>query len=339
MPLYYTSILKEHRAVRSVCGIFDVSHLGLLEVRGPSAGEFLQRMVTQDLGKLVVGQARYTPMCNEQGGILDEMILYRLEEERYRLVVNAANAERDLAWLTEHSSLGVEILDLRQRMGALAIQGPLSCGIVERVCGMALLNLRYYRCLLGHAAGCQALIARTGYTGEDGFEIMAPLQDLPAVWEASFEAGRPLGMLPVGLGARDTLRLEAGMPLYGGDLDETTTPFEAGLGRTVAFGKPDFIGRSALWRLSQEGARQLLVGFVMEEPGVPRHGYPLQFGGRKVGQVTSGTYSPTLARNIGLGYVVREASEPGTALTAVIHGRPTRATVVALPFYRHHGKH
>ena len=338
MPLYYSSILKEHQAVRTGCGIFDVTHLAQVEVAGPSAEQGLQRIMTQNLARLADGQAAYTPMCGEQGGILDEMIIYRLAPGQYRLVINAGNADRDLAWLREQLPAGAALRDLRAEAGILAIQGPKAAGLVETLCGASLADLRYYHCRPGTVAQRPALIARTGYTGEDGFELMLAGQDLRPVWDAAFAQGGPLGLLPAGLGARDTLRLEAGMPLYGHDIDETTTPFEVGIGRTVAFDKPDFIGRAALWRQSQEGLQRRLVGFVMDEPGVPRQGYPLQHNGRLVGQVTSGSHAPTLGRNIGLGYVARDASEPGTTLAVVIHQRPTRATVVQLPFYKHHGK-
>lgn len=349
MPLYYTSILKEHQAVRTGCGLFDVTHLGQVEVVGPSATACLQRVMTRDLARLADGQAAYTPMCNEQGGILDEMIVYRLARDRYRLVINAGNADRDVAWLREQLPAGATLRDLREDTGILALQGPKAVGLAETFCGASLAALRYYHCRPGTVAGRPALIARTGYTGEDGVELMLAAGDLQAAWDAAVAAaaasgggatargpaGGPLGLLPAGLGARDTLRLEAGMPLYGHDIDETTTPFEVGIGRTVAFEKPEFIGRAALWRQSREGLQRRLVGFVMEEPGVPRQGYPLQSRGAAVGQVTSGTYSPTLDRNIGLGYVARDASEPGTTLSVVIHQRPTRATVVQLPFYTH----
>ncbi len=338
MPLYYASIMKEHQAVRTACGLFDVSHLAQLEVAGAAAERFLQQVMTQDFGRLMDGQAAYTPMCNEQGGILDEMIIYRLGPQQYRLVVNAGNADRDLAWLRDHRLTGTEIQDLRETTGILAIQGPKALGLVEGLAGTTLGALGYYHCQLGQVCGRPAVIARTGYTGEDGFELMLAGQDLLPVWDAAMAAGRAVGILPAGLGARDTLRLEAGMPLYGHDIDETTTPFEVGIGRTVAFQKPEFIGRAALWRQSQEGLRRRLIGFSMEEPGVPRQGYALQARGQTVGQVTSGTYSPTLTRNIGLGYVTAEASAPGTTLSVLIHERPTRATVVTLPFYKHHGK-
>lgn len=338
MPIYYRSILKEHQAVRTACGLFDVSHLGQVEVAGPSAEAFLQRLVTRDLAPLADGQAVYTPMCHEQGGILDEMILYRLGARQYRLVVNAGNADKDVAWLAEHQPAGVEIQDRRATAGTLALQGPKALELVEALCGEPLAAVRYYSCRPGRACGRPAVIARTGYTGEDGFELMVAAEDLGTLWTAALEQGAARGLLPAGLGARDTLRLEAGMPLYGNDIDETTTPFEVGIGRTVSFEKPAFIGRAALWQQRQQGLRRQLVGFSMEDPGVPRPGYPLLHRGRPVGQVTSGTYSPTLTRNIGLGYVTPDASAPGTSLEVVIHTRPTRATVVQLPFYTHHGK-
>lgn len=338
MPLYYSSIMKEHHAVRTACGMFDVTHLGQVEISGPSATAMLQRVMTQNLAKLADGQAAYTPMCNAQGGIIDEMIIYRLARDRYRLVINAGNADRDVAWLREQRPDGAELHDLRTALGIVAVQGPKAVGLVQQLSGLSLGDLRYYHCRPGAIAGRQALIARTGYTGEDGFELMAASGDLTTIWNAVFEAGQPLGLLPAGLGARDTLRLEAGMPLYGHDIDDTTSPFEVGIGRTVAFDKPDFIGRAALWRQSQDGLKRRLIGFSMDEPGVPRQGYALTRGTAPVGQVTSGTYSPTLGRNIGLGYVTTDASEPGTTLHVVIHQRPTRATVVQLPFYKHHGK-
>lgn len=338
MPLYYTSIMKEHRAVRTCGGLFDVSHLGVVDIEGPSAERFLQQVMTQDLSRLVEGQATYTPMCNAQGGILDEMILYRLGVQQFRLVVNAGNAEKDLAWLHEHAVAGVAVRDLRQPYGILAIQGPKAQAIVEPLAHAPLADLPYYHCRPGVVCDRPAVIARTGYTGEDGFELILKMEALATVWDAALTAGRPVGMLPAGLGARDTLRLEAGMPLYGNDIDETTTPFEVGIGRTVAFQKPEFIGRSALWRQSQEGVRRRLIGFVMEEPGVARPGCALARHGQPVGQVTSGTYSPTLARNIGLGYAAVEASAPGTALSVVIRERPTKAAVVKLPFYTRHGR-
>lgn len=334
LPIYYTSIMKEHRAVRTACGLFDVSHLAQLDVEGRPAEPFLQQVMTQDLSRLAVGQAAYTPMCQEQGGILDEMIIYRLGPSHYRLVVNAGNAEKDLAWLRERTPAGLTLRDRRPTDGILAIQGPKAAALVESLGGTGVAALSYYHCQPSQVAGRPTVIARTGYTGEDGFELMLASADLATVWEAAMTAGKSLGLLPAGLGARDTLRLEAGMPLYGQDIDETTTPFEVGLGRTVAFQKPEFIGRAALWRQSREGWSRQLVGFAMEEPGVPRPGYPLRTGDRPVGQVTSGTYSPTLARNIGLGFVTREASAPGTILTVTIHDRPARAAVVALPFYR-----
>ena len=337
MPLYYTSILREHQAVRTACGLFDVSHLGQLEVVGPAAESFLQQVMTQDLSRLADGQAAYMPMCNEQGGILDEMIIYRLAAGHYRLVVNAGNAQRDLDWLREHGRGGAELRDLLASHGILAIQGPQAQRVAERLTGESLGDVGYYHCRPGRVLGRDAVIARTGYTGEDGFELMLRAEDLPAVWESALSGAGKDGLRPAGLGARDTLRLEAGMPLYGSDIDETTTPFEVGIGRTVAFGKVDFIGRTALWRQSQEGPRRRLAGFSMDEPGVPRHGYPVLFKDRPVGQVTSGTYSPTLKRNIGLAYLTTDASVPGTTVAVVIHDRPTRATVVQLPFYKRHG--
>ncbi|MBI4313940.1 MAG: glycine cleavage system aminomethyltransferase GcvT [Candidatus Omnitrophica bacterium] len=338
MPIYYTSIMKEHQAVRTTCGIFDVSHLAQVRVSGPEALNFLQQLMTQDIARLKSGQATYTPMCNEQGGIVDEMIIYRLGEQEFLPVVNAGNVEKDLRWMQERGKGGVQIQDCRFTRGIIAVQGPLSLSIAEKMADRPLRDIQYYHCVPGRILGRPAVIARTGYTGEDGFEWMMDNTDLPPVWDKALELTKQVGGLPAGLGARDTLRLEAGMPLYGNDIDDNTSPFEIGIGRTVQFSKLEFIGRTALWRQSQEGLRRRLIGFSMEEAGVPRHGYALAWKDKPVGVVTSGTYSPTLKRNIGLGFVTPEAGQPGTTLSVVIHQRPTRATVVKLPFYKHHGK-
>ena len=331
--MYYTSILDEHQAVRNRAGIFDVSHLGHLDVSGPDALAQLQLLVTQDLSSLEAGRACYSPMLTPKGAILDEMIIYRLEADRFRFVVNAANGDKVLAWLKSRVNAKTPVEDLRARIGTLALQGPRASEALERVSPGMAGRLQRYAVGQGTVAGRPGWIARTGYTGEDGFEIFFQAEELPLVWEALQEAGKDLGIQPIGLGARDTLRLEAGLPLGGSDLDEKTTPLEAGLDWTVVWQKGPFVGRDALERQRREGVSRRLVGFELREPGVPRPGYPLHRGEEKIGRVTSGTM---LAGNraIGLGYVSPSAAKPGTEMQVEIHGRRVKAEIVKLPFYR-----
>ena len=341
LPIFYSSILDEHQAVRMEAGMFDVSHLGHLEVSGAEAEHQLQPLVTQDLHRLEPGRALYTPMLNPQGGILDEMIFYRLEPGRFRLVVNAANGDKVLSWLKSHFKSGVSVQDLRERFGTLAVQGPRAVGLVERCAKEPLREASRYSIRTGKIAGRKVLFARTGYTGEDGFELFVETQDLETVWNNVLEEGRSDSIQPIGLGARDTLRLEAGLPLGGSDLDETITPLEAGLDWTVAWDKGPFIGREILDRQKREGVSRRLVGFLLKGSGIPRHGYPIFSDGRQMGRVTSGTFLPagasgsgTAARSIGMGYVPPALAAPGTSVSIEIHGRQVPADLVKLPFYR-----
>ncbi len=341
LPLYYTSILKEHEAVRTRVGLFDVSHLGHLEAAGSGAVVHLEPLVTQHLSRLEVGRACYTPMLIPEGYILDEMIIYRLGSERFRLVANAANGDKVLTWLQAHLKGPVQVSDLRQSVGTLALQGPQAVAVMERVCGDppaadpsrgTVTQMPRYSLRQAQVAGCQVWVARTGYTGEDGFELFVRLDHLEGVWNTLLEDGKEFGIEPVGLGARDTLRLEAGLPLGGSDLDEKTTPLEAGLEWTVAWEKGPFIGREALERQRRQGVRRRLVGFELQGPGIPRHGYPIFFKEKAVGQVTSGTLLKT--RAIGMGFVEPAHQAPGTPIDVEIHGRKVPAQVVSLPFYR-----
>ncbi len=349
LPLYYSSILEEHTAVRTAVGIFDVSHLGHLEVSGSGAASRLQLLVTQDLSRLEIGRALYTPMLNTQGGILDEMILYRLGPDRIRLVVNAANGDRVLGWLRSRLGPGASIEDLRDRFGTLSVQGPKAAALVGRLAETVFERLEEepltqaprYSVRAGEIAGREVFFARTGYTGEDGFELFVETEDLVEVWKKVLEAGRSDQIRPIGLGARDTLRLEAGLPLGGSDLDDTTTPLEAGLDWTIGWEKGPFVGRDLLERQKKEGISRRLIGFRLKEPGIPRHGYPIVQGDRPVGQVTSGTFLPagcsgpgSEAQGIGLGYVPPALNHPGVSISVKIHGRLVAAEVVKLPFYR-----
>ena len=334
LPIYYSSILQEHEAVRTRVGLFDVSHLGHLEVIGPSASAQLQLLVTQDLLALEPGQACYTPMLNSRGWIMDEMIFYHLQPDQFRLVVNAANGDKVLSWLKARLHSGAKVEDLREKVGTLALQGPKAAEVLSKVSSLPLDQLRRYHATSTTLLGRTAWIARTGYTGEDGCELFLPTDDLGPVWHALLEAGKPGGIQPIGLGARDTLRLEAGLPLGGADLDEKSTPLEAGLEWTVEWRKGPFVGREALERQRREGITRRLSGFELKGPGVPRVGCPIfKEETQQIGQVTSGTM---LAGNraIGMGYVSPEAAKQGTRIWVEIHGRRVEAEIVKLPFYR-----
>lgn len=328
MPVQYTSVLTEHRAVRSSAGLFDLSHMGEFYFSGPHAQANLQRLLTNDVSRLQPGRAQYTLICNEQGGIVDDVLLYRLEEERYLLVVNAANTEKDYQWLRERLDGRTVMADESDETALLALQGPRSQEVLAPLVSADLTQLRSFSCVETEVLGIEALVSRTGYTGEDGFEIYFDRSHAKALWDGLLEAGENAGVVPVGLGARDTLRLEACLPLYGNDLSEETTPFEAGLGFAVKLDKGTFIGRDALQKQQEEGPEKRLVAFEMTERGVPRQGYAILKDGEAVGQVTSGSFSPSLERDIGMGYVPTELSTPGTEIEIDIRGKGKRGRVI-----------
>lgn len=334
MPVQYpTGIVKEHQAVREGAGLFDVSHMGEFEVRGPQAFDLVQRLLTNDASRLAVGQAQYTVLCRPDGTALDDCILYRLED-RYMVVVNAGNLAKDRAWFEDAAGdLDVEFTDRSEEFGLLALQGPKAQEILAGLTDADLDGIRFYHFAKGQVAGRQAIISRTGYTGEDGFELYVSAADAAHVWRALLEAGEPLGLIPAGLGARDSLRLEVGYILYGNDLDETRTPLEAGLGWVVKLDKGDFIGRDALAALKEAGLRQRLAGFIMKEKAFPRHGYEVRVGGEPAGVVTSGVLSPTTGQGVGLAYLPAEAAKPGTAIEIMIRDRAVPAEVLRPPFY------
>ncbi len=336
MPLQYGGILEEHRAVRSRAGLFDLSHMGELFVEGSEAAAALGYALTTEPAGLKVGRAQYSMICFPDGGILDDLIVYRLGEERFMVVANASNASAVSDALAARLAGRHVVLDDRSLATALvAIQGPLAAAILAPMTGVALADLPYYGIVEGNVAGVPALIARTGYTGEDGFEVMVDVAAAGRVWDSLLEAGQPMGAVPVGLGARDTLRLEAGMPLYGNELGPDTTPFEAGLGRVVKLAKEgDFVGRAALEKASAEGPRKLLVGLVVRGRGIARHGYDVFVGDRPIGVVTSGTQSPTLGQPIAMAYVTPSVAEPGTIVGVGIRDQRVPAEVVPMPFYR-----
>jgi aminomethyltransferase len=336
MPVQYSGILEEHRAVRERAGLFDLSHMGELFVEGPDSGPALAAALVSNPPALAVGRAQYSMICAEDGGIIDDLIVYRLAEDRFLVVANASNAHVVSDALVERLAGFKAVLDDRSLATALcAVQGPRSVDIVGPITDIDLGALRYYAIAEGHVASIPALVARTGYTGEDGFEIFVENARALELWDALVASGQPHGLAPVGLGARDTLRLEAGMPLYGNDLDRTTNPFEAGLGRVVKLDKPgDFVGRAALEKVARDGPTRKLIGLVMEGRGIARHGYPVHRDARRTGAVTSGTHSPSLGRAIAMAYVAPDDAESGTILDVEIREQRVPAAVVDLPFYR-----
>jgi aminomethyltransferase len=336
MPIQYGGILEEHRAVRAAAGLFDLSHMGELVVEGPEAGDALAAALITDPPALTVGRAHYSMICEPDGGVIDDLIVYRLAPDRFMVVANASNAAVVSDALAERLSGRQAILDDRSlATGLVAIQGPRALEIASPLTAIDLDAIHYYGITEGTVAGIPAQVARTGYTGEDGFELFVDVDRVGELWDAILEAGRPHGLVPVGLGARDTLRLEAGMPLYGNELGRDGNPYEAGLGRVVKLGKAgDFVGRTALERVNRDGVARKLVGLVVRGRGIARHGYPVLDDAGPTGAVTSGTMSPTLGEAIAMAYVAPGDAEPGTMLAVDIRGTPVAAEVVPLPFYK-----
>jgi aminomethyltransferase len=336
MPVQYAGIIEEHRAVRERAGLFDLSHMGELFVEGADAGDALAAALVSDPRTLAVGRAQYSMIGAPDGGIIDDLIVYRLGPARFLVVANAGNAMAVSDELTSRLADRKAVLDDRSLATSLvAIQGPKAAGILGPLTDVDLESLRYYAIAEGHVAGIPALVARTGYTGEDGFEVFVDWAKGPVVWQALAEGGRGAGVVPVGLGARDTLRLEAGMPLYGNELDRASNPYEAGLGRVVKLEKPgDFVGRAALERDAREPLPKRLVGLRVTGRGIARHGHRVFVGERASGVVTSGTQSPTLGYPIAMAYVAPGDGEPGTMLEVEIRDQRVSAEVVPLPFYK-----
>ncbi|MCL6449706.1 MAG: glycine cleavage system aminomethyltransferase GcvT [Acetobacteraceae bacterium] len=337
LPVQYTGILEEHHCVRQRAGLFDVSHMGEVRVEGRGALRYLQHLVANDVSRLSPGQICYAHMLYPNGGTVDDLLVYRLAEQEFFIVINAANTAKDVAWMQKVALdfRDVKVYDLSAATAELALQGPLAASILQRLTSADLSKIRYYWCQRGlKVAGLLCLVSRTGYTGEDGFEIFVEPENAPALWEALLQAGRPEGLRPVGLGARDSLRFEACMPLYGQELDADTSPLEAGLERYVAFDKPDFIGKAGLLERRQAGLKKRLVGFEMVDRGIARSHYRILKGATEVGYVTSGMYSPTLARNLGLGYVPPEMAGVGSEFHVEVRGQGLLARAVPTPFYR-----
>jgi aminomethyltransferase len=336
MPLEYAGIVDEHLAVRGRAGLFDVSHMGEIEIAGKDALEGVQRISCNDASRLQIGQAQYSGLLTSQGTFLDDLLVYRLAPQHFLLVVNAANIAKDYAWIAEQiASLGdVVAVDASSRYALLAVQGPAALEVLQPLTGVDLQGLLYYRFAHGEVASVRATISRTGYTGEDGFELYCPPGDASKLWFALLDEGKPDGLKPAGLGARDSLRTEMKYALYGNDIDDAHSPLEAGLGWVVKFDKPAFIGKAALERQKAAGVKRKLVGFELVESGIPRHGYPVLQDGKKVGEVTSGTMGPSVKKPIGIGYVPPELAPEGSAFQVEIRGRPVAAKVVKTPFWR-----
>ncbi len=334
MPVSYTSILAEHAAVRERAGLFDVSHMGQIHLSGAGAVGAVERLVTCPVASLRPGAVRYGLLCNEAGGVVDDVTVYRLGGETLFLCVNASNIEKDHRWIAAHSGAGVRVEDRSAQVGLLALQGPASVAVLERLGASAAGALRRFTFLETRLSGADALVSRTGYTGSDGFELYLPADRTAAVWDTLLEAGRPLGLQPCGLGARDTLRLEAALPLYGHELDDTTSPLEARLDRFVKLDAGGFLGAEAIARRKAAGHPRLLVGFVLEERGIARAGHAIAHGGATVGVVTSGAPSPSLGSSIGLGYVPPSLAPVGTRFAIVIRERGVAGRVVETPFVK-----
>ncbi len=335
MPVQYaTGIVAEHNAVRHTCGLFDVSHMGEIFVSGPQALDLIQYVCTNDASKLVVGQAQYSVICHEDGGAVDDCIVYRFED-RYMIVVNASNKDKDFAWIKSHQGgFDCELIDSSDDYALIAIQGPQASNILARLTQTDLDAIKYYHFDEGQVAGCEAIISRTGYTGEDGFELYVASTDAVRVWRGLLEVGAAENLQPTGLGARDSLRLEMGYALYGNDIDDRRTPLEAGLGWVVKMDKGDFVGRAALEKLKADGLREKLVGFELKDRGFPRHGYGVRVNGEPGGEVTSGIHSPSLGKGIGMAYVPIESSKPGSQIEIMVRDKGVMAEVVRPPFYK-----
>jgi aminomethyltransferase len=339
MPLEYSGITAEHLAVRTAAGLFDVSHMGELEIAGKDALTAVQMLCSNDASKLQPGQAQYSALLTAQGTFVDDLVVYRLRNDHFLLVVNAANIVKDYSWIAERiaSAGDVVIMDASSRYALLSVQGPAASRAVQPLTGVDLASMPSYTFAHGEIANVRGTISRTGYTGEDGFEIFVPPQQADRVWQAVLASGSD-DIVPCGLGARDTLRLEAGLRLYGNDIDETTTALEAGLGWIVGWGKDAFIGAEALRTQKTKGTSRKLAGFELLEPGIARQGYDVYASGAagdgSVGRVTSGTQTPTLKKSIGMVYLPQANAAPGTEFDVDIRGRRTRARVVSMPFYK-----
>ncbi|WP_373520222.1 glycine cleavage system aminomethyltransferase GcvT [Aquiflexum sp.] len=335
MPVRYSSDIEEHKTVREGVGVFDVSHMGEFMVKGPKALDLIQKVTSNDASKLVIGQAQYSCFPNDKGGIVDDLIVYKMGEEEYMLVVNASNIEKDWNWINQHNDMGAELENISDILSLFAIQGPKAIEAVQPLTSVDLSGIKFYHFTKGDFAGVNdVIISGTGYTGAGGFEIYVRNEDAELVWKAIFDAGKEFGIKPIGLGARDTLRLEMGYCLYGNDITDETSPLEAGLGWITKFTK-DFINSDNLKKQKDNGIDKKLVGFIINEKGIPRSHYPIVNNtGEIIGEVTSGTISPSMGVGIGLGYVKSEYALPGTEIAITVRNKNLPATIEKLPLYK-----
>lgn len=335
LPVQYSGILDEHEAVRTRAGLFDVSHMGEITVTGEDALANIQKWITNDASKLANNQAMYSPMCYENGGVVDDLLIYKKADNDYLLVVNASNIEKDYEWMKQNAFGTVEITNKSADVAQLALQGPLAEQVLQKMTETDLSQIKYYWFLdQVNVGGVSALVSRTGYTGEDGFELYCDAKDVAKLWAAILETGKEDGVLPIGLGARDTLRFEARLPLYGQEISADISPLEAGLGFFVKLDKGDFIGRDALAKQKEEGVKRKLVGFEMTERGIPRTHYEVQVGGERIGEVTTGTMGPTVKKNIGLALIDVQYANIDQELDIIIRNKPVKAVIVKTPFYK-----
>ncbi|MFH0881804.1 MAG: glycine cleavage system aminomethyltransferase GcvT [bacterium] len=333
MPIQYRSINEEHKRVRSTVGIFDVSHMGEVWVKGDRAADFVSRITVNNAAKLQVNQAQYSAMLYENGGIIDDLLVYRFND-RFMLVVNASNRQKDVDWIKKQAPGDIIIDDASDRISLLAIQGRNALDVVQKMTRTKLEDIQFYWFREGEIAGHRAIISRTGYTGEEGFELYVDNEEAPAVWDAVMDEGREFDIAPIGLGARDTLRMEMKYALYGNDIDETTNPIEAGLGWITKVNKGEFIGRDTILDVKEKGIERKLIGFVVEGKAIPRHSYECFSAGEKIGNVTSGCWSPTLDQGIGIAYLAKEYTQVDTRFDLDIRGKKIPAKVVETPFYK-----
>ncbi len=335
MPVQYEGVNLEHETVRSAVGVFDVSHMGEFLIEGPNALDLIQKVTSNDASKLTIGKAQYSCLPNDDGGIVDDLIIYKVKEETYLLVVNASNIDKDWNWISSKNDVGAEMKDISENYSLLAIQGPKAIEAMQSLTSYDLSEIKFYNFVVGDFAGIEhVIISATGYTGSGGFEIYCKNTEVKQVWDKVLEAGAKFGIKPIGLAARDTLRLEMGYCLYGNDIDDTTSPFEAGLGWITKFTK-EFTNSEALAKQKESGVDRKLVAFELNERGIPRHGYDIVDGqGNKIGEVTSGTMSPSLGKGIGLGYVPPIFASADSKINIQVRKNAIPATVVKLPFYK-----
>jgi len=335
MPVQYKGIIEEHNTVREQAGLFDVSHMGEIEVKGPDAKKFIQKLITNDLEKIEPGKVLYSPICYENGGTVDDLLVYCFNWEHFWLVVNASNTEKDWQWFNEQKGTeDIELTNISEDIAQLALQGPKAQEILQLITSLDLKEIKFFRFQEGEVNGSHCVVSRTGYTGEDGFEIYLKADEVIALWQELLAKGTPLGLAPIGLGARDTLRFEAGLPLYGHELSPDISPLEAGLGIFVDLkSDADFIGKKALVSQKEEGLKRKKVGIEMEDRGIPREGYLIQKDGQEIGFITSGSFSPTLGKNLGMALIDINEAQLGNTVSVMIRNRPCKATVIKTPFY------